>query len=307
MTLLGAVAIGTKLDRQSAALLVTDSGATPIQDTVITGRVMPYTATRIGALLGARRVRFRTREGLDALFATQDIMLGWQLGAVVAPSLTSRTYHDLLVIPGGYVGGASKHFFIFAHADAEVTNAVGTGGGNSVVLNARSVGYATPTSRFSMQIEDNFSVLDHARVPTQLTMSDPVGGPRGYLGSRLAGGQRNLTRFELRLATPKALYGSDLGVGVFADAATLWAGNVPYGTSAGRQSVGVSLLGAYPTKSKRLYRLDFAFPLQRDNGRSVEVRFTAGNPALRSTTEPYDVTQARQVPVSSSLVAWPQR
>ena len=35
---------------------------------------------------------------------------------------------------------------------------------------------------------------------------------------------------------------------------TLWSGDAPYGWTGSRGSVGLSLLGAYPTRSKRVYR-----------------------------------------------------
>lgn len=307
VTLIGAVALGNKLDPWSNTMLVTDHGAVPISDTAVTARVRRYTTTRVGAIVGARQVRFTTRTGLDALFATQDVMLGWQAGGAVAPAVTARTYRDVLIAPGAYLGVASKGLFAFSDVEAELASATSSVADHSAILNARVVAYATPTARFTMRLENNFSLLDQARVPTQLTMSDPIGGVRGYLGSHLAGGRRDLTRAEIRWATPNAFHRGDLGVAAFADAGTLWAGSVPHGTSASRQSVGLSLLGAYPTKSKRLYRVDVAFPLQRENGRGIEVRFTAGNPTTRSTTEPYDVTRARQAPMPSALVTWPDR
>jgi len=196
--------------------------------------------------------------------------------------------------------------FAFTDIQTELANAAG-GSGHSTILNGRIVGYVTPPTRLTFRLENNFSLIDQARVPTQLTISDPIGGVRGYLGSHLAGGRRDLTRAELRWATPNAFHRGDVGVAAFADAGTLWAGSVPYGTSATRESLGFSVLAAYPTKSKRLYRVDVAFPLHKENGRGIEVRFTAGNPTIRSTTEPYDVTRARQAPVPSALVTWPER
>jgi len=308
VTLTGAVALSSKLDQRSGALLLTNSGAVAIDDSVVAGRIVNYSSTRVGALLGAREVRFATRQGLDALFATQDIMLGWQVGGAVAPAVASRTYRDVLTAPSGYIGVASNNLFAFSDIEAELTDAMGGKASNSRILNGRIVGYATPTTRVTVRLENNFSLIDQPKVPTQLTMSDPIGGARGYLGSRLAGGRRDLTRLEVRWATPNAFHRGDLGVAAFTDAATLWAGGVPYGTSASRQSVGLSVLAAYPTRSKRLYRLDIAFPLQRADSRGgVEIRFTAGNPTVRSTTEPYDVTRARQAPVPSALVTWPER
>ncbi|HEX4353136.1 MAG TPA: hypothetical protein VHZ95_09485, partial [Polyangiales bacterium] len=191
--------------------------------------------------------------------------------------------------------------------EGEFTNGNNGLSARSSVINGRVVAYATPSSRVVMQVLNNFSLIDQPHIPTQLTMSDPIGGPRGYLGSKLAGGRRDLTRAEIRWSTPNAFNRGDLGVAVFADAATLWAADVPYGTSVSRQSVGVSLLGAYPTRSKRVYRVDIALPLERDRGRGLEIRFSSGDPTSRNATEPYDVTTARQAPIPAALVTWPVR
>src|SRR5262249_35188311 len=152
------------------------------------------------------------RSGLDALFATQDIMLGWQVGGVVAPTVAARTYHDVLTASSAYVGVAGGSVFAFGDVEAELARAANGTSGHSAILNGRAVAYATPSSRLTLGLENNFSLLDQARVPTQLTMSDPIGGVRGYLGSHLAGGRRDLTRAEIRWATPNAFRRGDLGV-----------------------------------------------------------------------------------------------
>jgi hypothetical protein len=72
------------------------------------------------------------------------------------------------------------------------------------------------------------------------------------------------------------------------------------------QSVGLSLLGAFPSGSKRLYRIDIGYPLRGDVHR-LEVRFTAGNWTSAFWREPYDVKRARLGPVPSSLFSWPVR
>lgn len=307
VTLLGPVALGSRLDRRGEPLIVSDSGPVAIADPSLALRFAPYTAMRVGALLGARRVDFVTRQGLDALFATQDVMVGWQVGGIVAPTITSRQYRDVLAAPDVYLGAAAARVFAFTDVEGELTAPLSGSAARSTIVNGRAMAYFTATPRFVIQARDNFSVLDQARIPTQLSMGDPIGGPRGYLGSRLVGGRRNLTSAELRWATPNAFRRADIGVALFADAATIWSGDVPYGVSASRQSVGVSLLAAYPTKSKRLYRLDIAMPLQNDRGRGVEIRFTSGDPTGRSTADPFDVTQARQAPTPASLVTWPIR
>jgi len=113
----------------------------------------------------------------------------------------------------------------------------------------------------------------------------------------------------VRGASARSVYGADVGLALFTDAAQLWPGDVPYGLSASRQSVGFSVLAAYPTRSKRLYRVDIAFALEGvpGRGRGLEVRFTNGDATTAIAAEPSDVTQARLAPIPASLFAWPGR
>jgi hypothetical protein len=143
----------------------------------------------------------------------------------------------------------------------------------------------------------------------QLTFSDRVAGIGGYRSSSLAGSRRNVVRGEARLSGAALVRRADLGVAAFGEVGSLWAGDAPYGTTATRSSVGVSLLAAYPTRSKRLYRVDLAIPVTRGGegeGR-IEVRFSSEDRTTRFWEEPYDVSRARTGAVPSTLFAWPAR
>ena len=129
----------------------------------------------------------------------------------------------------------------------------------------------------------------------------------GYRNSGLAGGRRNVIRGEMRFSGESVARRADLGVATFGEVGTLWAGDAPYGVNATRASVGVSLLAAYPTRSKRMYRADLAFPLTRgpNGGGSVEVRFSSADRTQGYWTEPADVARARTGTEPSRLFAWP--
>jgi hypothetical protein len=73
--------------------------------------------------------------------------------------------------------------------------------------------------------------------------------------------------------------------------------------------VGLSLLGAYPTGSKRVYRADLAIPLTRggDGGGRIELRFSSEDRTTRFWEEPQDVARARTGELPSTLFAWPTR
>lgn len=311
--LAGPVALGTRLRPTSRGLIVSDSGALVAGDTALLNRFTSLESVRAGGMLGARHVDFTPRAGLDALFAPQDVMTGWQVGGIAAPGRVAGGNGDLLVATSLYGGMAPGRTVMLGDVEAEARRDFALGKWQSTIANARGEAYFTPSSRVTFDVIDNFSVLGHARLPLQLSLGDAVGGVRGFYGSNIVGARRNVVRSELRVATPKAVHNADLGVALFADAGTMWAGDVPFGMNASRQAVGFSIVAAYPTRTKHLYRLDFAFPLQRDvtghngNAPRIEIRFTSGDPTANLTQEPYDVTQARLAPVPSSLFAWPAR
>jgi hemolysin activation/secretion protein len=157
-------------------------------------------------------------------------------------------------------------------------------------------------------LSDEFSGGTRARLPLQLTLADREGGVRGYRGALLAGAWRNVARVEERWVRRRPVRNVDLAAAGFVEAGTLWAGSAPYGRDVPlRSSVGVGVLGAYPSGSKRLLRLDVAVPIGPDAGRRWELRTTVGNRAGRFWEEPADVTRARTGPVPSTLFTWPVR
>lgn len=306
VTLAGPVAIGGRVSPVNGAIVVTDTGAFPVSDLALVSNFEPFRSARLGALVGVRHVRYVSRVGLDGLFAPQDVMVGWQVGIVAAPGIPNGDGRDLLLGHSIYVGAAYGHFVALGDAEAEGRRDYVGNRWASTVGNARVGVYFSPSPRLLFDVQDNYSALGKARLPTQLSLGDPLGGPRGFVGSNLMGGHRNVTRMEVRGASPRAVHGADVGLALFADAGELWPGDVPYGVSVTRQSVGVSFLASYPTRSKRLYRVDFAFPIQRQ-GRGLEVRFTNGDATAALAAEPSDVTQARLAPIPASLFAWPGR
>jgi hypothetical protein len=305
VTLIGPVALGSRDSPSGTAIVVSDSGVRPDSNPALVARFEPFHSARLGALFGVRRVRYVSRVGLDGLFAPQDVMVGWQLGLVGAPGMASGNGRDLLVGNSAYVGVAAGRVVVIGDAETEARRDFTGGQWASTVGNVRVSAYFSPVPRFLVDIQDNYSAIGEARLPTQLSLGDPIGGPRGYIGSSLAGGRRNVTRLELRGASPRSVYGADVGLALFADVAQLWAGDVPYGVDASRQSVGASFLASFPTRSKRLYRVDVAYPLQRGQGRGLQVRFTNGDATAAIAAEPFDVTQARLAPIPASLFAWP--
>ena len=158
-------------------------------------------------------------------------------------------------------------------------------------------------------LSDEYSGGRFSRLPLQLTLGDRRGGIRGYRSSGIAGERRNVARAELRHSRRAVVRGADVGVGAFGEVGTLIAGDAPYGWTGSRYSLGLSLLAAYPTRSKRLYRADLAIPLTRsgEGGGRIELRFTSEDRTTRFWEEPQDVARARTGELPSTLFAWPTR
>jgi Omp85 superfamily domain len=301
-TLAGPVALGASARPAGRTIFVTDSGPVESSEPWLSTRVEALDESWVGGMFALRRVNYVTRTGVTTLFGTVDVPTGWQAGTLVAPGLGS--VHDVLWGTSAYVGAALSRVVVLSDIEAELRQGASGREGPSSVASLHVAAFVSPTARLTLTIRDDFAHLSNAWLPTQLSLGDPVGGPRGYGGSRLAGGARNLARADVRWATPSAIRHADVGVALFVDAAHLWAGDVPFGATASRQSVGVSLLAAYPTGSSRIFRVDLAIPIERTGSRGIEIRFNSGDPSLTITREPNDVTQARVAPVPSSLFGW---
>jgi hypothetical protein len=69
--------------------------------------------------------------------------------------------------------------------------------------------------------------------------------------------------------------------------------------------VGFSVLATIPAKSARLWRADFAFPLNGDAGRRFTIKITNADRTQFSFKEARDVEVGRELTVPSSIFAWP--
>ena len=307
VALLGGAAMGDRITPGADGVIVSRGGLLPDPDTTLHHRYSDFHSTRLGGLVGLRRIRYATVTGVDALFASQDVMTGIQVGALIAPGMVVGARRDLLTASTAYAGAVAGRSVFGAQVESEARRDFTDGLWDSVIGSGRAAWYYKANSRLLIDIGDEVSVGRRGRIPTQLTFSDPLGGLRGFSPSRLVGADRNVVRAEVRWAAPAAIHNSDAGIALFADAGTLWAGDAPYGTSLSRQSIGLSVLASFPSQSKRMYRVDFALPLQRGGVRGIEVRFTNRDATTRFWTEPDDVTRSRLAPVPSSLFAWPAR
>jgi hypothetical protein len=135
----------------------------------------------------------------------------------------------------------------------------------------------------------------NSRLPMQVTLSEYNNGMRGFGKASVGGGQRLIVRAEERWLIQQPWQRVDAGAAIFAEGGRLWAGDAPFGvTTPWQASVGISLLGATPRRSKRLFRLDVAVPLT-SAGRpaKIEVRAGVGDRTRWFWREPGEVQRVR--------------
>ena len=99
---------------------------------------------------------------------------------------------------------------------------------------------------------------------------------------------------------------SALGAAVWLDAGRLWAGDAPFGVNTNvKYAAGVGLLAALPPRSRRTWRVDFAFPLNDRGDAKFEIRFTNHDFTRWFWREPGDVQTVRERAIPNSVYNWP--
>jgi hypothetical protein len=309
VALVGGAITGRKVEPGAAGVVVTDTGFATDTGTTLRNRYSPFKATRAGAILGLRRVRYVEVHGFDALTGAQDVPVGLSGALFVARGFPGMGEGDVFLSAATYAGIARRRFMLANLAEVEGRRDNVTPGWNSVVGSTRTALYVGEGPGTVLILSDELSGGRSSRLPLQLTLSDRRGGIRGYRSSGIAGERRNVARGEVRHSRRSVVRGADVGVGAFAEMGTLIAGDAPYGWTGSRYSLGLSLLAAYPSRSKRLYRADLAIPLTRsgEGGGRIELRFTSEDRTTRFWEEPQDVARARTGELPSTLFAWPTR
>jgi hypothetical protein len=306
VALVGLGASGLRLTPAAEGIVVSDSGLVADTGVTLVNRYMPFRSGRLGAIGAVRRVTFRTVRGFDGLSAQQDVANGIMTGLFVAKGLPSFGESDLYVSGAAYGGWSGDNALFTALTQWEGRRGAKDTDWDSVIGSGRASLYlGTPGS--VLVVEDRYAGGSRSRLPLQLALGDREGGILGYHATALAGARRNVVRGEFRWSRPALIKGADLGVAPFAELGSVWKGDAPYGVTATRSTVGFSILAAYPTRSKRLYRADIGFPLTRGNGAGIEVRFSSQDRATDFWNEPDDVSRARTGAVPVSLFAWQTR
>jgi hypothetical protein len=309
VALVGGGITGRHVDPAAAGVIVTDTGFAADTGTALRDRYAPFDVTRAGVIFGARRFRFQQVEGFDALTGAQDVPSGLSGALFVARGFPGMGEGDVFLSGATYAGVARRGFWLANAAQVEGRRDRVTPGWNSVVGSTRTALYLGEGPGTVLILSDEFSGGLRSRLPLQLTFNDRFGGLRGYRSAGVAGERRNVARAELRASRRSMIRTADVGVAAFGEVGTLIAGDAPYGWTGSRYSVGLSLLAAYPSRSKRMYRVDLAIPLTRsgEGGGKIELRFGTEDRTTRFWQEPQDVARARTGEDPSALFAWPTR
>ena len=305
--MLGGAVTGRQFDPAAAGIVIDDTGFRADTGVTLRGRYLPFHVGRAGVLGGIRRVSFQTVSGFDALVGSQDVMSGVAVGLFAARGMSNTGDDDVFLSSALYAGASSRNALLATLAQVEGRRDPAGGPWNSIVGSARAALYWGSAPGVVLVLSDEFSGGARSRLPLQVTFGDRESGLQGYHNSGLAGARRNVGSAEVRWSAASLVRRADLGFAAFSEVGTLWAGDAPYGVNATRASVGVSLLAAYPSHAKRLYRADLAFPLTRSGegkGR-IEVRFSSADRTQAFGVEPTDVARARTGTEPSRLFAWP--
>jgi hypothetical protein len=306
--LLGASITGTHEVPGTNPIFITPVSILADTTTAFQNRYGTEQVARANLLVGLRDIGFVRVRGFDALTATQDIPVGFQIGTQYGRSISAFGAHDHDNFISGdlYLGVARPDQALRVQVQGEARHSTDRAEWESVVTSGRAAHYLKVDEDQTLIASMDWSGGWRMRVPFALTLGDERGGVRGYANATTPGGQRLVARIEDRffLASPYGL--GDVGAAFFTDAGRLWASNVPFGESTPiRVSVGVSLLASAPSRSARLWRLDVAMPVNPGGPRRLEFRVESSNRTSFFWREPDDLSLGREKTVPSSIFNWP--
>ncbi|HUR92143.1 MAG TPA: hypothetical protein VMY38_05660 [Gemmatimonadaceae bacterium] len=281
----------------------------PDTSTALIGRYAEQRQARLNALFGARIVNFMEVVGFDALDAKQDVRKGLQFGVMVGRGiklLDTKSDEDFFASVSAYAGMGSPSAFSAMELNVEGRRKGSEDNWNSVLSSGRFAMYMRPFTRHIATTSLEWSGGWRSRVPYQVTFASRDGGLRGFRNSQVGGARRLVLRAEDKYVWGRFRKYATVGVAAFADAGKIWAGDSPFGVETPiRYSAGVGLLVAVPPRSRRLARLDLAYPINPDGRRRPELRVTVRDFGRIFWKEPTDFQLARERSRPASVFNWP--
>lgn len=308
LSLFGASLSREESNPSSDIVIVTDTGIVPVPGTSLDERYSSARAARLNFLWGVRNVGFKRVEGFDALTGEQDVRTGFQLAVLFGRSLSVLGTHDddILVSGDVYAGVGTARSFAAVQLLGAGRQSYDSNRWDDILTSGRAAWYFKPSPPQTTIASSEWSGGWRQRAPFQLTLGERVGGLRGYSASELAGGQRLIFRLEERWVFSNVRGTADAGAALLGEAGRMWAGDVPFGeTMPMKYSVGTSFLVAFPSGSRRLWRLDLMMPLDRSTGAHLELRLRTENNTRIFWREPRDVERSRERSLPQRIFQWP--
>ncbi len=294
-------------DPSGQPILVTDSGLVNDTSTALINRYTKRQTARVNGLWGLRNVRFVRANGFDALEGTQDLRTGAQIATLVGKGVTflRGKEDDWFASTAMFAGRGSEQYYAALDIAGE-----GRRGDNGVwdgiLAHGRGALYLKPFNRHTVVTDLTWSGGWRQRIPFQLTFADRDGGIRGFRKSDVGGARRLVARAEDRFLVGRYKQVATFGIAGFVEGGKLWAGDSPFGVDTKlNASVGFSILGAAPPQSRRMWRMDFAFPVRGDRPGRLEVRVTSLDLTRTFRVEPRDIFNSRERSVPSNVFNWP--
>ncbi|MBA3644787.1 MAG: hypothetical protein H0W63_01285 [Gemmatimonadaceae bacterium] len=286
---------------------IRDSVTVPDTSRALINRYQRGRSTRVNGLWGVRRVRYLRVAGFDALEGTQDLRLGSEVSTLLGKGVKTLggADDDIFVSTDVYLGFGSRSSFAALDFSSEGRKPR-EGDWDGVLTHGRGAIYLKPFPSHTFTADATWSGGWNQRVPFQLTLSDREGGLRGFHDSDIGGARRAVVRMEDRYRAGHLGSFAAVGLAGFVDMGKLWAGDVPFGMTSNLSiGAGVSLLAALPSQSRRMWRVDLAYPIRGETRRGWEVRFSNRDFTRIFRNEPRDISSSRERSVPSSIFNWP--
>jgi len=272
----------------------------------LAGRFEERRRVRLHLLLGARKLAFHSHHGVDAVHGIEDVPEGAEAGIVLGKSLFGGggLQHDWFaaaeILSGAELNGST---LVFVHGKVEGRYLTAAGRWDGVLTDAQVLWYDIgPRSTAVIGVEG--AAGWQTRTPFQLLLAGSS-GIRGYGDQALPVGRRVVIHAEERYFLGGAFGFADVGAALFAEGARGWAGDAAFGESTGfLGTVGVGLRVAAPRGSRRTYRLDLAFPLNR--GLGPELRLAVRPQFGIFNGERVDVVRSREHISSITVFDFPR-
>ncbi len=290
-------------------LALRGTGPVPDTATALLNRYPRLDQRRFDVLFGLRRLRFTRTSGFEVLEGTEDVGLGLQSGVVISrgmPELGS-TEGDVLLSSDFYFGRGDAFHFWRLDARAQARRPDDSGVWDSVLWDFSVRGYWRIGLTRTLVASGIWTGGYRSPVPLQLTLGDEIGGVRGFTSSRQAGGERITFRLEDRWYLGRAWGLAAVGLAPFVDVGYMGKRDAPFGADTKPAvAVGISLLGAIPPASRRLWRLDVTYRVTQDGFAPLWMIGSSSRDGSRfAFQEPQDIERSRARAVSPARYSWP--